>query len=208
VYRPAHFAEDRPDVVDALLRDAAFGHLVVAGDSGLDAVPLPFLVDRDGDSLVVRTHVAKANRIWRAAPCDALLIVPVTDAYVSPSWYPSKAADGRAVPTWNYEVVHLHGRITAHQEPDWLRGLVTDLTDRHESGRPDRWSVDDPPDGYVDGLLRAIVGIGLEVARVEAKRKLSQNRGADDQLGVVAGLDAEGTARAAAVAEAMRRPLA
>jgi transcriptional regulator len=208
VYRPAHFAEDRPDVIDELVTRAGFGHLVVAGGDGLDAVPLPVLLARTDDRIRVRAHVAKANPIWRAAPCHALVIVPVTDAYVSPSWYPSKAADSRVVPTWNYEVVHLHGRLGAHHDPAWLRRIVTDLTDRHEGGRSAPWSVEDPPDGYVDGLLRAIVGLELDVERVEAKRKLGQNRSADDRHGVTAGLDAEGTGRAALVAEAMRRPLA
>jgi transcriptional regulator len=209
MYRPPAFAEDRPEIAVELVERAAFGHLVVAGPDGLDAAPVPVLLDRDDTGTIrLRAHVAKANRIWRAAPCDALVIVPVTDAYVSPGWYPTKRDDPKVVPTWNYEVVHVHGRLVAHDDPAWLERLVRDLTDRHEARRPEPWSVDDAPADFVAGLLRAIVGVEMAVTRLEAKRKLSQNRSDDDQRGVVEGLTELGDARSLAVAESMRRPLA
>ena len=153
---------------------------------------------------LVRAHVAKANPIWRAAPCAALLIVGPVDAYVSPRWYPSKATDPRVVPTWNYELVHVHGTVRATDDVGWLEGLVRELTDRHEAGAAEPWTVDDAPADYVARMLRAIVGLELVVDRIEAKRKLSQNRPAEDVAAVIAGLSAEG-GRSTAVADAMRR---
>jgi transcriptional regulator len=181
VYVPRHFAVEDPDELLALVRASGFGHLVV-GAEGLDAVPVPFVID---DELhVVRAHVARPNPVWRAAPCDALLIVAGRDHYVSPGWYPSKAEHGKVVPTWNYEVVHLHGRLVAQDDAAWVARQIRDLTDVNEAAMDEPWSVDDPPDGYVDQLQRGVVGIELTVTRVEAKRKVSQNRDAVDRESV------------------------
>ena len=210
MYRPAPNRVDDLDAALALVRGHGFGHLVVAGSAGLDAVAVPVLVDgqgadgiaEDGAGLRIRAHVARANPIWRAAPCAALLIVDPVDAYVSPSFYPSKQVDPKVVPTWNYELVHVHGTVRAHDDPAWVERIVRDLTARHEADRAAPWSVDDAPADYLARMLRAIVGIELEVSRVEAKRKLSQNRTVDDVRGVVRGL-AAGTPRDQRVADAM-----
>jgi transcriptional regulator len=209
VYRPPANRVDDLALAVALVRRRGFGHLVVAGADGLDAVPVPVLVDEpddgcgpDGAGLRVRAHVAKANPIWRAAPCPALLIVSTVDAYVSPSWYPSKVAEPRVVPTWNYDLVHVHGMVHAPTEPAFLDRVVRDLTAREEAAMAAPWSVDDAPADFVERMLRAIVGIELDVVRVEAKRKLSQNRTSDDVAGVVAGLAGRDD-RSVAVAEAM-----
>jgi transcriptional regulator len=137
-----------------------------------------------------------------------LVILPVNDAYISPSWYPSKAAGGKVVPTWNYEIVHAHGKLVAHDDVEWLDRLVRDLTERHERANPDPWAVDDAPADFVAAMLRGIVGVEVAVERLEGKRKLSQNRAEDDQRGAVAGLDATAAPRSAALADAMRRQLA
>ena len=159
---------------------------------GFQATALPFLVEEDLSS--VRAHVARANPQWRsAAGAAALLIVPVSDAYVSPRWYPSKREHGRVVPTWNYEVVHLHGTIEVHDDVAWVGRLVADLTDQNEQhvtdddGNP-AWNVDDAPTGFIDKQLRAIVGLELRVSSVEAKQKLSQNRDERDRQGAAEGL--------------------
>lgn len=207
MYRPVAFVEDQLDVIVSMVESASLGHVVVAGPDGLDAAPIPLLVDCVDDAVRLRGHVARANPLWRAAPCPVLVIVPLADAYVSPSWYPSKTEHGRVVPTWNYEVVHLHGTLVAHDDGPWVEQLVRELTGRHESGLPTPWSVDDAPPEYVERQLRAIVGIEVEVSRIEAKRKLSQNRSADDQRGVVAGLQSRSGPGPQAVAEAMRRSL-
>ncbi len=138
-----------------------------------------------------------------------LLIVPVTDAYVSPSWYPSKADQPRVVPTWNYEVVHVHATVGVRDDPDFIRQVVSELTDRNEAlrtdvtGAPPAWSIEDAPADFIDRQLSAIVGIELAVDRVVAKRKLSQNRSDDDRDGVIAGLRGTPTPGGHAVADAM-----
>lgn len=202
MYVPRHFAENDPLAAVAMARSTGFGHLTVAGADGLVSTPVPFLID-DGATLV-RAHLARPNPVLATAPADALLVVPVSDTYVSPSWYPSKAEHGKVVPTWNYEVVHLHGRLVTH-DPDWTMQLVRDLTDHHEAEMPAPWSVDDAPDAYTQGLLRAIVGISLEISRVEAKRKLSQNKPPGDLDGAIAGLRSADRRGAHAVADAMDR---
>lgn len=202
MFVPRHFAENDPQATVAMARSAGFGHLTVAGADGLVSTPVPFLID--DDATLVRAHLARPNPVLAAAPADALLVVPVSDAYVSPSWYPSKAEHGKVVPTWNYEVVHLHGRLATHG-PDWTLQLVRDLTDHHEAGMSTPWSVDDAPDGYIEGLLRAIVGISIEINRVEAKRKLSQNKSPGDLDGAITGLRSEDRRGAGVVADAMDR---
>lgn len=166
------------------------------------ATLMPFV--REGDRLLL--HMARANPHWRSieGAVPALAIVAGPQAYVSPSWYASKAEHGRVVPTWNYSAVHLTGRVTVHDDPEWLRDLVTRLTDLHEAGRAEPWSVADAPETYVDKQLRAIVGVELQVERVEAKAKLSQNRSEEDRAGVVVGLESAGSERDLQVAGAMR----
>jgi transcriptional regulator len=150
-------------------------------------------------------HVAIANPQWQtASPCAlALAIVHGPQAYISPGWYESKTRHGRVVPTWNYETVHLTGTLTIHRDPEWLRALVTRLTRRHESRRERPWAVTDAPPRYVDGQLKAIVGVELTITSVEAKQKLSQNRSVLDQAGVVAGLREQPGPGPAAVADLM-----
>jgi transcriptional regulator len=154
-------------------------------------------------------HLALANPQWQSAQpgAMALAIVHGPQAYVSPSWYESKARHGRVVPTWNYQAVHLTGPLTVHRDPEWLRALVSRLTRRHETGKPRPWAVTDAPPEYVNGQLKAIVGVELTVTAVEAKDKLSQNRSRPDQAGVVAGLRGQPGPGPAAIAERMAENL-
>jgi transcriptional regulator len=128
-----------------------------------------------------------------------LLIAGGPEAYVSPSWYAAKAEHGKVVPTWNYAAVHLIGTLRIHQDGEWLRRAVTELTDVHESGRRNRWHVDDAPERYINAQLNGIVGIEFTVIRVEGKAKFSQNRSEADQLGVIAGLRIDDDASGAPV---------
>jgi transcriptional regulator len=155
-------------------------------------------------------HIAIANDQWKTAQpgAQALAIVAGPQAYISPSWYESKARHGRVVPTWNYEAVHLTGTIAFHQDPEWLRGFVTRLTERHERGRTHPWAVTDAPPEYIDGQLRAIVGVELTITTIEAKQKLSQNRSSLDRAGVVAGLAGEPGPGPATIAELIAAQLA
>ena len=155
-------------------------------------------------------HIAIANDQWKTAlpGAQALAIVHGPQAYISPAWYESKMRHGRVVPTWNYEAVHLSGPLAFHHDPEWLRAFVTRLTISHESGREHPWAVTDAPPEYIDGQLRAIVGVELTVTSIEAKQKLSQNRSELDREGVVAGLRGEQGPGPAAIADEIARQLA
>ena len=174
--------------------------VTVAADGTPDATFLPVLWR--GDRLV--GHLARANPHWKAIVdgSSALAVVTGPDAYVSPSFYATKREHGRVVPTWNYSAVHLRGPVRVIDDAAWLRELVGALTDHHEAPRDEPWAVEDAPSRYVEGQLKAIVGVELDVESVEAKAKLSQNRSEEDRAGVVAGLT--GTP-GEAVADAMRR---
>lgn len=193
MYVPAHFALDESAVQELLTRHGA-ADLVTATPSGLLATLLPFVYDPSvGERGALLGHLARNNDQWRAEVLgEALVIVRGPDAYISPSWYASKAEHGRVVPTWNYLTAHVYGRLVVHDDPAWVDALVRRLTDQHEAASPRPWSVDDAPDAYVAGQLRAVVGVELLITRVEAKAKLSQNRPAADIDGVVAGLTARG----------------
>lgn len=189
MYVPDHFREDRPDVLQDAVRRIGFATLVTPNNDGsLEANHLPMLL-QDG---MLRGHVARANPVWKAGAGEALAIFLGPHAYVSPSWYPSKAETGKAVPTWNYLTVHARGAINWIQDADWLRAHVGALSQTHEAGRAQPWAVTDAPAGYVDGLLRAIVGFELTIAKLEGKWKLSQNRDAADRAGVREGLLRDG----------------
>ncbi len=209
MYRPAHFATDEPAALAALMRAHPLATLVHLQGGALDADPIPLLYDPapspEAPHGRLRGHVARANPLWRRADGgDVLAIFHGPQAYVTPSWYPSKAATHKVVPTWNYAVVHAHGRLHAVDDAAWLHALVTRLTDTHEAPRVQPWAVSDAPPDYVAQMLRAIVGIEIAVTRLEGKFKLSQNRSAPDRQGVVDGLAAEPTAQAADVARWMR----
>ena len=207
VYVPAHFKPDA-DQVRELLANHGAADLITVTARGMLATMLPFVYDAPGsrpdagEHGVLLGHVARNNDQWREpAVGDALVIVRGPDAYISPAWYATKREHGRVVPTWNYITAHVYGRLVVHDEPVWVEALVRRLTEHHEAGRPDRWSVDDAPAAYLAGQLRAIVGVELHITRLEGKSKLSQNRSAEDVDGAIAGLESSGKA---AMADAMR----
>ena len=203
MYVPAHFAPE-DDAVHALLAGHGAADLITPTADGLVATMLPLLYDRQRGRLL--GHVARNNDHWRRVPTgDSMVIVRGPDSYITPSWYASKVEHGRVVPTWNYMTVHVHGTLTAHDDPDWVADVVRRLTDRHEAGRPHPWSVDDAPEKFFHGQLRAIVGVEVTITRIEAKFKLSQNRPAADIDGVIDGLREAGD-EAGANAVATHRP--
>jgi transcriptional regulator len=206
VYVPRHFAVEDLDEVRALVRAVHVGQLVTVGPDGVpDASLLPVLWE--GDEVVV--HLARANEHWRriTSGSPGLMVVTGPDAYITPRWYASKREHGRVVPTWNYSAVHLRGPVTVHDDPEWLRTAVTRLTGHHEgrTAGEDGWEVTDAPARFVDGQLKAIVGVSMAVTHVDAKAKLSQNRSDDDRAGVVDGLADSADHGAAAVREEMLR---
>lgn len=208
MYQPAHnrFAVADPAALLAELCARVPATLVTLGADGLRASILPILFNPDdGEKGSLHGHLARPNPQWRDLDADveALAIFDGPDAYISPAWYEEKRLTGKVVPTWNYTTVQVHGRLTLHPEPEWLVPHVRRLVERHEAGRPNPWSVDDTPEGYVETHVRAIVGLELRISRIEAKVKLGQNRSLADIDGAIAGLS-EGTPMEQAVAEQMR----
>ncbi|MET1021241.1 MAG: FMN-binding negative transcriptional regulator [Arthrobacter sp.] len=193
MYVPPHFAVDQGALRDLLSIPGA-ANLVTSTERGLLATLLPFVYDPEvGEHGALLGHLARNNEQWRLpALGEALVIIQRSDAYISPSWYASKAEHGRVVPTWNYTTAHAYGRLVIHDDPDWVESLVRRLTALHEASSEHPWAVDDAPARFIAGQLRAIVGVELVITRVEAKRKLSQNRPAADVGGVIAGLRARG----------------
>ncbi len=196
------FAEERRAVQHALMRAHPLATLIVSGGDGPSADLVPFLLYPDeGPCGTLRAHVARANPLWQAlaggAPCLVQFQGP--QAYVSPSWYASKAVNHKVVPTWNYAVVQAHGVARVTTDPAWLLRQLGDLTAAQEGDMPAPWRIGDTPPGFVDGLLPALVGIELPVARLQGKWKVSQNRSDADRVGVAAGLDAEAAPMAALV---------
>ncbi|MFC4528260.1 FMN-binding negative transcriptional regulator [Dyella halodurans] len=184
MYMPPYFKETRSEALHALMRAYPFATLVTHGDAGLGANHLPW--ELVGDRL--HGHVARGNELARADGAEVLLIFRGPDGYVSPNWYPSKHETGREVPTWNYAVVHVHGRLRVVEDHTWLRQLLERLTDRHEAGQPKPWHVSDAPADHIEKALGGIVGLEISVERIEGKFKLSQNHPAANRAGVVDGL--------------------
>ena len=193
MYIPPSFAEHDVAVMHDFIDAHPLGALVTSGTTGLFATHLPLVLDRTrGARGTLEGHLARANPHHGliADGTDAMVIFTGVDAYVTPSLYPSKQRHGKVVPTWNYVAVHAHGRIRLVREPDRLRAHLERLTARHEAVQPRPWSIDDTPVGYVDALLGAIVGIEIEIDRLDGKWKMSQNRPAEDIEGVARGLAA------------------
>jgi transcriptional regulator len=221
MYRPTHFEPPGPQAIERLVAEHPLGWLVTgtlpataaAGGAGptleprLTANPLPWRwvgttpgatpgALQAGDSSPTRLvgHVARANPVWRETPAgsEVLVLFQGPQAYVTPSWYPGKTEHGKVVPTWNYVVAQARGRLRIHDDREWLRSLVGDLTDQHEARREHPWAVSDAPQDYIETMLRAIVGVEVEVVEWTGKWKVSQNRLPADRLGVQDGLRAEG----------------
>jgi len=210
MYLPKHFEETRFEVLHELIRAHPLGTLVTLASQGLDANHIPFEIDAAPAPFgTLRGHVARANPLARepSRGVDALAIFHGPQAYVSPSWYPSKQETGKVVPTWNYAVVHAHGPLRIVDDRSWLRALVERLTRRHEAGRGAPWSVSDAPAEFIDAQLGAIVGIEMPIARLVGKWKVSQNRQPRDRAGAAEGLSQEGGDSAAAMADLVRRTL-
>jgi transcriptional regulator len=191
MYIPRKFVLSEADA-DAALSRAGFAHLVTAGVDGLQVTPLPLLYERAHHALV--GHLARANPHWRSAGGDteSVAIFSGPQAYISPNHYATKAETGKVVPTWNYEVLSVYGRIIVHDDVDWLRSHVGALTENHERGLPVPWQVADAPETFIEGQLKAIVGLELRIDRVEGKAKMSQNQPERNREGVIDGLKSSG----------------
>jgi transcriptional regulator len=186
VYLPNHFEEARDELLLATIAAYPLGALVVNGPNGLDANHVPFVIDEASGGKKLLAHVARANPLWQEAKDgdEVLVIFRAADAYISPNWYPSKHEFHRQVPTWNYRVVHAHGRIYMRDSESFVRGVVARLTRTHEgqAGSPRPWKMTDSSPEYIDQMLSNIVGIEIEIARLVGKWKLSQNREERDRV--------------------------
>jgi transcriptional regulator len=203
MYVPEHFAADDPEALLTRLARRWAGIVVsVGGDGAPIATHAPILWD--GENRVATAHIARANPHWRVGDGPGLIVLNGPEAYVTPNWYPSKVEHGKTVPTWNYEAVHLTGRLEWFEDAQSLEAVVRDLSAVHEADQPAPWKLEDAPRAYIDALLRGIVGLRLHVERIDAKRKLSQNKSGADFKGVAAGLAASDDPMAHEVAAVMR----
>lgn len=193
MYIPPHFNETDPSVLHNLIRSYPFAAWVTQVESELTVNHLPFLLqvgqDQNDCGRLVG-HVARANPVWTACSSgvNSVVVFQGAQSYISPSWYPSKQDGGKAVPTWNYAVVHAHGQPRIIDDRDWLLEHVSQLSELHERQRNLPWRITDAPTDYIEHMLRAIIGIEIPITRLEGKWKVSQNRSEQDRLGVVAGL--------------------
>lgn len=203
MYVPHHFATDEADALIARLAKRWAGVLVTIGEDGAPvATHMPILWD--AEKRVATGHVARANTQWKQGAGKGLLVLSGAEAYVTPAWYPSKAEHGKTVPTWNYEAVHITGHVEWFDDPARLEAIVRDLSALHENGREQPWAIEDAPRAYIDAMLRGFVGVTLTAERVEAKRKLSQNKSDADFCGVERGMAASDEPLAREVAALMR----
>jgi transcriptional regulator len=204
MYSPQQFEETRLDVLHDLIRSHPLGAFVILTGNELSANHIPFLVRAEqGDRGTLCGHVARSNPVWQqlGGAVEALVIFQGPESYITPSWYPSKHADGKAVPTWNYAVVHAYGQPRAIEDSGWLLEHVTQLTGVHEAGQALPWQVTDAPKDFTDHMISRIVGIEIPISRLQGKWKVSQNRKFPDRLGVAAGLESQGTERSRAMAK-------
>jgi transcriptional regulator len=207
MYNPRWFKEDRLQFLHAEIRKIAFGTLVTSAASGMLASHVPLMLDTSrGEQGVLYGHIARGNLQWRDTTpgSEGLAIFLGPDAYVTPRWYQTKKEDGKVVPTWNYVAIHVRGPVTFFEDTGRLREVVTALTALHESGAEDPWKVTDAPAEYIQAQLKSIVGFEIQIARIEGKWKMSQNRPEPDREGVIAGLDERNQTRDSEVSAEMR----
>ncbi len=202
MYIPRHFAIDDSAALH-FLENLKNGHLVTSTNDGILSTLIPVRFDKTSNSLI--GHLARGNSQWSTPTNqEALFISSTIDSYISPSWYESKKEHGKDVPTWDYMLAHVYGDLVVHDDVVWLRKAVSDLTDSFEGIRAKPWKLDDAPEDYVNGQLRAIVGFELRVKRVEVAFKMSQNKTTADLDGVIAGLRIDGRNDVAEEVERLR----
>ena len=207
MYLPPHFEATDPASLHRLMRAYPLGALVTQGPQGLDANHLPFEFDADeGEHGILRAHVARNNPLWQEVKegQEVLVIFRAVEGYISPNWYPSKQAHHKQVPTWNYAVVHAHGRIRVRDDARFVRRLLATLTRTQEAAGPAPWKMADAPRDYIEAMVQAVVGIEIEIDQLVGKFKLSQNKEKEDREGAIQGARVrDGEALVNAMQEAM-----
>lgn len=199
MYQPPHFREDDLDTQHALIRAHPLGLLITAGSQGPAANAVPFhLVARQGTKGFLQAHIARANQQWKEIDAGApvLVVFQGANAYITPSWYATKRETGKVVPTWNYAIVQVRGSARVVDDPTWLRTQIEALTGSHESPRAAPWAVHDAPEKFIDAQIKGIIGVEIEIAEIDGKWKVSQNRPPADIAEVVDGLETAGAPHA------------
>lgn len=195
MYVPNHFKEDGPEKLLQYIRDYSFGTLILADSDGISVEHVPFYLasSTDNSGMKLQCHLARNNPSWQRieAGTDVMAVFQGPDAYISPSWYATKAETGRVVPTWNYLAVHVKGRAEVIQEAEWLQQHLYHLTEQHEAGMPEPWSLKDAPEEFIDRLINAVVGIEISIESMTGKLKASQNQSEQNRAGVKAALESQ-----------------
>jgi transcriptional regulator len=190
VFIPKKFKQKNIEDLVELMRQYCFATLITQSEVGLEATHLPMIVVKKSDTFYLKAHIAKANPLWKsvANSADVLVTFNGPNCYISPHNYPTKKETGKAVPTWNYVVVHVMGTISFIHNSEWIYDAIETLTNIHESGQAEPWSISDVPDEYIRKMLPAIVGIEIEVTSITGQWKLSQNQPRVNQRGVAEAL--------------------
>ena len=208
MYMPAHFEETRQEILHELIARHPLGALVTLETEGLAANHIPFLLDaRSGERGSLIGHVARNNAVWHDhdREVDAMVIFQGPSAYISPNWYATKQETHEVVPTYNYAVVHVYGKIIVHEDPKWLRGVIGKLTKTMEASQPVPWKMADAPAAFLDSQIESIAGIEIPISRMIGKWKTSQNRVPADREGAIAGLRESGDPGSGAMADLIKR---
>ena len=209
MYIPNKFSQTDNQKLEAMINDHPLATLVSFNNDGCEAEHLPLMLTHQNDKVFLHGHIAKANPLWKSieSNTDVLVIFHGPNSYISPNYYPSKQQNGRAVPTWNYAVVHVKGVISFIHEADWKLSMLNDLTDKHELPQGNPWKVADAPSGYIESMLPAIVGVAIEVKSMIGKWKVSQNQSKENQQGVGLHLAQENTDNSVQVAHLVNEHL-
>ena len=186
MYLPKHFSVDDPALLAQLIAEYPLATIVGNLENQLEINHLPLMLSSDRTKLY--GHIARVNPLVKVAGSSNTSVTAIFNgpqAYVTPAWYPSKKETGKVVPTWNYAVAHAQGNIKLIEDAQWLRSHVAQMTNIHEPTYQSNWKLDDAPEDYVQMMLKAIIGIEIEVKSLVGKFKLSQNRPAQDYAAVV-----------------------
>jgi transcriptional regulator len=207
MYIPRANQEDRLSVLHKLIENQPFASLITMGTTGLFASHIPMVLEQNGGMGRLKGHISRANTQWRdfTPSIEALAIFSGPQHYITPSWYPEKQETGKVVPTWNYVVVHVYGHLKVIEDGEWLMAHLERLTNTHEAGFSIPWKVGDAPAEYVAALRKGIVGLEMDIERIEGKWKVSQNRSEQDRAGVAEGLAELNTAESLAMKALVER---
>lgn len=207
MFIPKQFRQDDKNMVMEAVKTIRFGVLVVFSEGRFFSSHLPFIIREENNQMILEGHVSRANELWKHAAKEnpAMVIFQGEHAYIHPGWYETKKTTGKVVPTWNYQVIHLHGFAEKQEEPGWLLNHLEKLVTHNEADQKTPWKISDAPQDYIDGLTRAIVGIQFKVERFEAALKMNQHHPQENRLGVIEGLKSSTNFHDQAVGDIMQK---